>query len=135
MVFKHTHEVIINEDIFNAVQHKHNGRRRPTQLREMPILYSMVYCTDCGSKLYQVRREGWTHDKEYMVCASYRKKDKKTCTSHYIKNVDIEATPLYAIKQVTSFAKEHDFEFIELVTKTNTKTAEREFLDSKKEYE
>ena len=41
-----------------------------------------------------------------MVCATYRKKRKETCTSHQIRNVEIEAALLYAIQQVTVFAKE-----------------------------
>ena len=55
--------------------------------------------------------------------------------SHQIKNVDIEAALLYSIQQVTAFAKEHEAEFVELVTKTNAKAAEREIKESKKEYE
>lgn len=94
-----------------------------------------MYCADCGSKLYQVRGKGWPHEKEYMVCASYRKKGKETCASHQIKNIDLESALLYAIQQVTSFAKEHEDEFIELVTKNNIKSAERAIRDSKKEYE
>ena len=70
-----------------------------------------------------------------MVCANYRKKRKKVCESHQIKNVDIEAALLYSIQQVTAFAKEHEAEFVELVTKTNAKAAEREIKESKKEYE
>ena len=57
---------------------------------EMPILSGMVYCADCGAKLYQVRSKGWKHDKKHMVCATYRKKGKHICTSHQIRNVVIE---------------------------------------------
>ncbi len=134
-IFENTHEAIISQDTFDTVQHIRNGRRRPTPLGEMPILSGMVYCADCGSKLYQVRCKGWPHEKEYMVCASYRKKRKETCTSHQIRNVEIEAALLYAIQQVTTFAKEHEDEFVDLVTKNNMKSAERALRDSKKEYE
>lgn len=66
-----------------------------------------------------------------MVCATYRKKRKETCTSHQIRNVEIEAALLYAIQQVTVFAKEGEDEFIELVTKNSAKTVERAIRDSK----
>lgn len=134
-IFENTHEAIISQDTYDTVQLIRDGRRRRTPLGEMPILSGMVYCADCGAKLYQVRGKGWPHEKEYMVCASYRKKRKETCTSHQIKNVEIEAALLYAIQQVTAFAKEHEEEFIELVTKNNVKSAERAIRDSKKEYE
>lgn len=59
------------------------------------------------------------------------KKRKETCTSHQIRNVEIEAALLYAIQQVTVFAKEGEDEFIELVTKNSAKTVERAIRDSK----
>lgn len=134
-VFKDTHEAIISEDTFQTVKWIRNGRRRPTPLSEIPVLSGMVFCADCGSKLYQVRGKGWSHDKEYMVCANYRKRGKDTCTSHQIRNVDIENVLLYMIQQVTAFARDHEDEFIELVTKSNAKSVEREIRESKKEYE
>ncbi|MGO5333227.1 recombinase family protein [Enterococcus cecorum] len=134
-IFKNTHEAIIDEDTFQTVKRIRDGRRRPTPLGEMPVLSGMVFCADCGSKLYQVRGKGWSHDKKYMVCANYRKRGKDTCTSHQIRNVDIENVLLYMIQQVTAFAREHEKEFVEMVTKSNVKAVEREIRESKKEYE
>jgi len=135
MIFKNTHEAIIDEETFNTVQKIRNGRRRRTPLGEMPILSGMVYCADCGAKLYQARAKNWTHDKEYMVCATYRKRGKSKCTSHQIRNVDIEKALLYMIQQVTSFAREHEDEFVELVAKNSSKETERKVRESKKELE
>ncbi len=134
-IFKNTHEAIIDEDTFQTVKRIRDGRRRPTPLGEMPALSGMVFCADCGSKLYQVRGKGWSHDKEYMVCANYRKRGKDICTSHQIRNVDIENILLYMIQQVTAFVREHEEEFVEMVTKSNAKAVEREIRESKKEYE
>lgn len=53
-IFKDTHEAIISEDTFQTVKRIRDGRRRPTPLGEMPVLSGMVFCADCGSKLYQV---------------------------------------------------------------------------------
>ena len=39
------------------------------------------------------------------------------------------------IQQVTAFARDHGDEFIELVTKSNAKSVEREIHESKKEFE
>lgn len=104
-IFENTHEAIISQDTFDTVQRIRDGRRRPTPLGEMPILSGMVYCADCGSKLYQVRCKGCPHEKEYMVCSKYRKKGKEACTSHQIRNVEIEAALLYTIQQVTAKVK------------------------------
>ncbi len=134
-VFKNKHEAIIDEETFSTVQKIRNGKRRRTPLGEMPILFGMVYCADCGAKLYQVRSKDWNHDKEYMVCATYRKRGKHNCTSHQIRNIDIEKELLYMIQQVTAFARDYEDEFVELVVKNKNKELERKIRESKKELE
>lgn len=134
-VFKNKHEAIIDEETFSTVQKIRNGKRRRTPLGEMPILSGMVYCADCGAKLYQVRSKDWNHDKEYMVCATYRKRGKHNCTSHQIRNIDIEKALLYMIQQVTAFARDYEDEFVELVAKNKNKELERKIRESKKELE
>lgn len=57
--------------------------KRLTPMGEMPILSGMLFCADCGAKLYQVRQRGWEYDKEHFVCATYRKV-KGGCSSHQI---------------------------------------------------
>ena len=49
----------------------------------------MLFCADCGAKLYQVRHKDWDHSKENFVCAAYRK-IKGGCTSHRIRNIVVE---------------------------------------------
>ena len=134
-IFKNKHEAIIDEETFNTVQRIRNGRRRRTLLGDMPLLSGMVYCADCGSKLYQVRSKDWNHDKEYMVCATYRKRGKHNCTSHQIRNIDIEKALLYMIQQVTAFARDYEDEFVELVAKNKNKELERKIRECKKELE
>lgn len=134
-IFKNKHKAIIDEETFNTVQRIRNGRRRRTLLGDMPLLSGMVYCADCGAKLYQVRSKAWSHDKEYMVCATYRKRGKHNCTSHQIRNIDIEKALLYMIQQVTAFARDYEDEFVELVAKNKNKELERRIRESKKELE
>lgn len=119
-IFENTHEAIIDEATWDIVQKIREGKRRPSRMGEMGILSGMMYCADCGAKLYQVRANGWTHDKEYFVCATYRKK-KGLCSSHQIRNVVIEELVLDDLRTVISFAKEHEREFIELVKKDSEK--------------
>lgn len=112
-----------------------DGRRRFTPMGEMPTLSGMVYCADCGSKMYQVRARGWEHEKEHLVCSTYRKRGKSNCTSHQIRNVVIEQLLLDDLRRVTAYAREHEAEFIQLVTNTSEKALNRELRSSQKEYE
>ena len=134
-VFEGTHEAIIDKETFAIVQRIRDGRRRLTPMGEMPILSGMVFCADCGSKMYQVRMRGWEHDKEYFVCANYRKKTKAACTSHQIRNVVIEQLLLEDLRRVTAFAKRHEEEFVRLVTDSASRSLNREMKDNRKEYE
>ena len=62
VIFENTHEAIVDQETFEIVQNIRNGRRRLTPMGEMPVLSGMLFCTDCGAKLYQVRARGWTHE-------------------------------------------------------------------------
>lgn len=134
-VFEHTHEAIIDQETFDIVQRIRDGRRRITPMGEMPVLSGMVYCADCGSKLYQVRANGWTHEQEHMVCATYRKKGRDICPSHQIRNVVIEQLLLEDLRSVTTFAREREAEFIDVVTKSKAKEIDRSLRESRREYD
>ena len=131
--FKDTHEAIIDEETFSIVQRIRDGRRRLDRMGEMPILSGMLFCADCGKKLYQVRGRNLPQ-KEYLVCSSYRK-IKGGCTSHQIQNEVVEALLLDGIRSITTFAREHESEFVELVTKKHRADIDRNLRDSKKELE
>ena len=134
MIFKNTHEAIIEESVFEVVQKIRDGRRRLTPMGEMPILSGMLFCADCGNKLYQVRHRGWEHDKEHFVCATYRK-IKGGCSSHQIKNVVVEELLLDGIRRVTAFARDHEDEFVEIVTKKTRIELDKSMRDGKRELE
>jgi site-specific DNA recombinase len=133
LVFQNTHEAIIDEGTWETVQKIRDGKRRPSRLGEMGMLSGMMFCADCGAKLYQVRGKGWTHDKEYFVCATYRKK-KGMCSSHQIRNVVVEQLLLEDLRRVTSFAKDHEQEFIRIVMNNSEKELAKELRQSQKEY-
>ena len=99
---------------------------------EMPVLSGMLFCADCGAKLYQVRHRGWTHEQELFVCATYRK-NKGGCSSHQIHNVQVEEILLRELKRITTFAREREDEFVSLVTQQNEKELNRQLRESSAE--
>lgn len=132
MVFENTHEAIIDRETFDIVQRIRDGRRRFTPMGEMPILSGMLFCADCGAKLYQVRHRGWTHEQEYFVCATYRK-GYGDCVPHQIHNVQVEDILFQKLKRITAFAREHEDEFFMMVTQQNEKELSRQLRESSSE--
>ena len=132
-IFENTHEAIIDKETFDIVQRIRDGRRRLTLMGEMPILSGMIFCADCGKKLYQVRGR-CLPQKEYMVCSTYRK-IKGGCSSHQIRNEVIEALLLDGIRNITAFAKEHETEFVEMLVKKSKAETDRSLRESKHELE
>ncbi len=133
-IFEGTHEAIIDKETFAIVQRIREGRRRLTPMGEMPILSGMLFCADCGAKLYQVRHRGWTHDKEHFVCATYRKV-KGGCSSHQIRNVVVEELLLNGIRGITTFAREQEDEFVQMVTEKTRSEVNRSLREDKRELE
>ena len=134
VIFKNVHEPIIDQETFDIVQRIRDGRRRLTPMGEMPALSGMLFCADCGAKLYQVRARDWTHEQEHFVCATYRK-IKGGCSSHQIHNVQVEEILLREIRKITAYAREHEDEFVELVTKQSEKELNQQLRNSHKELE
>lgn len=133
-IFRNTHDAIIDEETFKTVQRIRDGRRKVSRLGDMGILSGMMFCADCDNKLYQVRGKGWEHDKEYFVCATYRKV-KGGCSSHQIRNVVVEQLLLQNLQRVTAFARGHEDEFLQLITSNFEKELNKELRDCRKEFD
>jgi len=133
-IFENTHEAIIDEETFKIVQRIRVGRRRRTDMGEMPMLSGMLFCADCGQKLYQVRTKDWGYEKYHFVCGTYRK-IKGGCTSHQIRNVVVEEILLDGIRNITAYAREHEDEFVKLITDKSKAEISKAQRDCKRELE
>ena len=130
-VFENTHEPIVTKEVFDIVQRIRDGKRRRTPMGEMPILSGMVFCADCGRKLYQVRCSTMKQ-KEYMVCSGYRK-IRGACTSHQVRNEVLEDLLLEKIRNIIAFVGRHEDMFVRLVTENEQNKLDRSLRDGKRE--
>jgi len=111
------HPAIINEETFNIVQRLRGTKRRVYKLDEDTYrLTGILYCADCGAKMYHKRgntgRDNQPHH-EY-VCANYRHYTN-SCTCHYIRVSVVENLILTAIKKVSGYVRENEAEFVKRV--------------------
>ena len=120
VIIKDTHEAIIDQETFDIVQRLKEGRKRTnTPMGEMPVLSGMIYCADCGKKLYVCRTKSLQPESYYYCCSTYRKR-QGLCSAHQIRIKIIDEIVLEDIKRHIEFAKEHEDEFMKLVSSEST---------------
>jgi DNA invertase Pin-like site-specific DNA recombinase len=104
MVFEGTQEPIIDPETWRTAQKCGKARRRDTARGEPNPLTGLVYCADCGSRMYNSRgplaREHDSHDA--YICGANRKYPPK-CTAHYIRTSVLRSLTLDAIRRVSEF--------------------------------
>ncbi|PWM72145.1 MAG: recombinase [Bacillota bacterium] len=137
VIFENTQEAIIDQETFDTVQRIRDGRRRPTEMGEMNILSGMLYCADCGEKMYLCRCTTM-NQKEYFNCSTYRKKKKKYCTSHQITAHAAMALIKNDIQYTIKFATENKEEFMCILKERAKAKSKRElasYIDGKEQAE
>lgn len=134
VVFKNTHEAIIDEDTYETVQRIREAKRRPTDMGEMSVFSGLVYCADCGKKMYLCRCTTMKQ-KEYFNCSTYRKKSKNLCTSHQITVEAVEHFVLVNLQRVLAFARDYEREFLEIIRNENEKELRKKLSSQTRELE
>ena len=73
VIFENTHEAIIDQETFDTVQRlRANVKRRPDGWGYTHPLTGLLYCADCGAKLY-VQRINNGKAKPYYTCHNYKR--------------------------------------------------------------
>lgn len=84
IIFENTHPAIIDRETFATVQKLRSHRRRPTRKGKLSIFSGLIYCADCGEKLYYCATNNYKENQAYFFCSSYRK-NSDVCSAHYIR--------------------------------------------------
>ncbi|MCD7728467.1 MAG: DUF4368 domain-containing protein, partial [Clostridia bacterium] len=132
LIFENTQEAIIDQATFDTVQRIREGRRRPTDMGEMSPLSGMLYCADCGKRMYICRCAN-SKQSEYFNCSSYRKQKKRTCTSHQITVKAVTEMILDDLRFTVNYAKEYKQQFYEMIEKTADTATKKELSSHLKE--
>lgn len=131
-IFENTQPPIIEESVFLIVQNIRKSRRRPTRMGDMGMFSGLLFCADCGNKMYQCR----THEKPgnaYFLCATYRK-DSSLCTTHSIRNVILHEIVLNNLREAIQYVTEHEAEFIQEAADHSLRDRDAEFARKREAY-
>ena len=133
VIIKNTHEAIIDQESFDIVQKLKEGRKRTnTPMGEMPVLAGLLYCGECGKKLYVCRTKSLRPEAYYYCCSTYRKRQGQ-CSSHQIRISVIDRIVLEDIKRHVKFAREDEDEFIKLVSSETMSSINKNIASLNKE--
>ena len=88
-IFRDTHPAIVDRETFALVQELRKHRRRPTKSGIVSPFSGLLYCADCGEKLYYSVTNNYKREQAYFFCSSYRK-NSEVCSAHYIREKVVE---------------------------------------------
>ena len=134
VIIPNTQEAIIDMDIWERVQEIKKHRRRNTATGRQSVFSGLMYCGDCGSKLYFGAAKSIKEHQEFFRCASY-KENRGSCSIHYIRNVVLEKMVLKLIREAAEYITECEPVFLYLYGKQHELHKANNFKAAKQELE
>ena len=101
-IFENTHEAIISDDVFKRVQEIRQHRHRKTRSGRSSMFSGLVFCSDCGEKLYYGATNNYRTEGAFFDC-SLHWKYKEKCPTHYIRESILECMVLKHMQLVTGY--------------------------------
>ncbi|WP_182429121.1 DUF4368 domain-containing protein [Clostridium sp. AF37-7] len=127
-IFENTHEPIIDQQTFDLVRKiRGNVRRYPDGWGEAAPLTGLLYCADCGGKMYVHRTNNGKRISQY-TCSQYTKVPCGTLckTQHRINEDVVLSLVSEMLKAIAEYAKHDRAEFVRVVqeAQSSQQTAE-----------
>ena len=133
-IFPNTQPAIIEEQVFERVQELRSNKRRPTKTGRQGLFSGLLYCADCGEKLYFCTTNSFTSKQEHYVCSNY-KSNTGTCSAHFIREETLKLFVLQRIFDVTAMFFDDIQSFQNMVYQQRFEVAEKAVKRKKKELE
>jgi DNA invertase Pin-like site-specific DNA recombinase len=130
VIIENTHEKIVESGIWETAQRSRTVKRRTDTTGEANPLTGLLYCSDCGRRLFNHRREaGKKLNKQSgnmvnesarsdYTCPTYSTRGSTvsdTCTIHFISSKTANSLILEAIRRTTGYARDNESDFINML--------------------
>lgn len=145
LIFEDTHEAIVDKATWELAQKLRKTPRRHDTISEANPLTGLLYCADCGAKLYNHRSRGTAakpYPSDWYDCSTYtlaRQYHDSACSNHHISTKALRALLLETIRSASTFAISNQGEFLEKVRSASqlrqaeaVKTAKRKLNKDRK---
>ena len=121
LIFENTHEAIVDKETWELAQKLRKTPRRHDTIGEANPLTGLLFCADCGAKMYNQRTRG-SDSKPYpsdaYECSTYKlagQKRSTACCNHHISTKALRELILDTIRTVSTYAISNQAEFMEKV--------------------
>lgn len=123
-----------DEHTWNIVKQLRGNRKKYAKSGRKSIFSGLLFCYDCGKKLYFKSPVSDKKAKEHYRCLSY-KSSRASCTSHYITDEVLQNLVLENIQKVISYMKSYEDLFIKEQLAKSTQDELKQISKNKKELE
>ena len=132
-VFEDTQPAVIEKGQWERVQELRKNKRRPTKTGRTSMFSGLLYCADCGAKLYFCTCNTYKDDSQnHFVCSNY-KSNTGSCTIHYIREKVLTALVLAHLQATIAYVQADEDGFIRLVMDKDAQEQRRELARKKAE--
>lgn len=131
-VFENTHEAIIDRETWELVQELRSHKRRPNRTGEVSIFSGLLYCGDCGEKLYYSVTNNYSREQAYFFCSNYRK-NTANCTAHYIREKVVYALVLESLRRVLFYVQAFEKLFVKEQLEKSSEEQKKELAKKRRE--
>ena len=118
LIFENTHEAIVDKETWELAQKLRKTPRRIDTWGEANPLTGLLYCADCGAKMYNHRSKGGTENTPYpsdfFDCSTYtlaHQKHDTACCGHYISTKALRSLILETVRAAATYAISNQEEF------------------------
>ena len=121
LIFENTHEAIVDKETWELAQKLRKTPRRHDTTGEANPLTGLLYCADCGAKLYNHRSRGTAvkpYSSDWFDCSTYtlaRQYHDSACSNHHISTKALRTLILETIRSASAYAISNEAEFVQKV--------------------
>jgi DNA invertase Pin-like site-specific DNA recombinase len=121
LIFPNTHEAIVPQETWDLAQKCREVVRRTDTVGEANPLTGLLYCHDCGKRLYNHRN---VRKVSHYTCSGYtqgrQRFEDEHCSPHYVTVEAIHEILLDVIRKTSGYVREYEDDFVERVRQSST---------------
>ena len=131
-VFPNTHPAIIDRETFDLVQELRQHRRRPAKTGVVSPFSGLLYCADCGEKLYYSGTSHYRRSGAYFFCSAFRR-NSDVCSAHYIREKVVYDLVLDSMQRVLQNVQFYEREFVRKQMECYSEDKKKELAEKRRE--